>query len=85
MSVSLEHKQRMLAHLEHPMSKKITIGENETAIFTLPNGVKLSVSIDDGDSQLRAAIDFERDCGNEGWIEAKILPPIKPAQLRKFA
>jgi hypothetical protein len=75
MSVSLEHKQRMLAHLEHPMSEKITIGENETAIFTLPSGVKLSVSIDDGglfvhagsdDSQLRAAIGFERNCGNEG-------------------
>jgi hypothetical protein len=75
------------------LQERIVIGEIQTAIFTLPNGVKLSVSIDDGglfvhagsdNSQLRAGIRFNRNCENEGWIEAKILPPIKPAQLREF-
>jgi hypothetical protein len=72
------------------MREKITIGKNQTAVFTLPNGVQLSVSIDDGglfiyagsdDSKLRASIRFHRNCGNEGWIQTDILAPIVPQKL----
>ena len=76
------------------MRELVAIDTNQTAIFTLPNGVKLSVAIDEcsagsifirvcsDDSTIRASIHFGRNCGNEGWIEARVLPPIKPERIK---
>jgi hypothetical protein len=82
-------KQSLDWALQH---ERIAISDNQTAIFTLPNGVKISIAIDDGglfvhaggdDATLRGGIHFVRNCNNEGWIEAKTLSGIRPAPLQE--